>query len=198
MPTDAHSLTPLQWQNHPFSWQLGAVILGILLLSGASYAVIPMVPVPITLQTLAVGLLGAVYGWRLGGLTVILWLIAAALGLPVLASGTAGIARFMGPTAGYLFAFIFATLFMGWVAERGWNERRPLLAFLGMLASNLICLILGASWLALQIGVHKAVAKGVLPFLPGAVIKSVIAVILLKSGAISVALWLQRAQRAKE
>lgn len=198
MPTDAHSLTPLQWQNHPFSWQLGAVILGILLLSGASYAVIPMVPVPITLQTLAVSLLGAVYGWRLGGLTVILWLIAAALGLPVLAGGTAGIARFMGPTAGYLFAFIFAAMFMGWVAARGWNERRPLLAFLGLLTSNLICLILGATWLALQIGVHKAVVKGVLPFLPGAVIKSVIAVILLKSGAIAVALYLQRAQRADD
>ena len=62
-----------------------AVLFGSLILTAGSYITVPMVPVPITMQTFAITVVGAVYGWRLGGLTVLFWLMQGALGLPVFA-----------------------------------------------------------------------------------------------------------------
>lgn len=149
-----------------------ALACGNALLALSSYVAVPMIPVPITMQTLAVTLIGAVFGWRLGTVTVALWLAEAALGWPVLAEGKAGLAVFAGPTAGYLFAFPVAAAACGWLAERGWNGRRPVMAAVNMLAGNALCLALGAAWLSLALGVDKAVAVGVAPFLLGAVLKS--------------------------
>ncbi|TIL81237.1 MAG: biotin transporter BioY, partial [Mesorhizobium sp.] len=87
------------------SWQIGAVGLGTVFLALASYIEVPMVPVPVTMQTFAVTLIGAVYGWRLGAATIVAWLVEGAIGLPVLSGGAAGGHHFVGPTAGYLFAF---------------------------------------------------------------------------------------------
>ncbi|TIM74745.1 MAG: biotin transporter BioY, partial [Mesorhizobium sp.] len=87
------------------SWQTGAVGLGTVFLAMASYIEVPMVPVPVTMQTFAVTLIGAVYGWRLGAATIVAWLVEGAMGLPVLSGGAAGAHHFVGPTAGYLFAF---------------------------------------------------------------------------------------------
>ena len=131
-----------------------------------------MLPVPMTLQTLAVMLVGALYGWRLGVLTILVWLALGALGLPVLAGGTGGIARFLGPTGGYLLAFPFAGALTGWLAERGWNGERMALAFAAMLIAHALCLLLGGAWLATTLGMQKAVAVGVVPFVPGAVVTS--------------------------
>lgn len=79
--------TPLDIQNRSLAWKFGAVILGTVFLALSSYVEVPMVPVPVTLQTLSVALIGALYGWRLGGITITAWLIEGALGLPVLAGG---------------------------------------------------------------------------------------------------------------
>ncbi|MFB2552844.1 biotin transporter BioY [Ensifer soli] len=156
-----------------------AVILGTALLALSSLVEVPMVPVPVTLQTLAVTLIGALYGWRLGALTVAAWLAEAAAGLPVLAGGAGGLAHFAGPTAGYLFAFPLAAALVGWLAGRGWNGRRPVLAFVAMLAGNGACLAFGGAWLAALIGAEKALAFGVLPFLVGALLKSALGACLL-------------------
>ena len=67
-----------------------AVLFGSLILTAGSYITVPMVPVPITMQTFAITVVGAVYGWRLGGLTVLFWLMQGALGLPVFAPGAVG------------------------------------------------------------------------------------------------------------
>lgn len=163
---------PLGLAVQPLAWKIAAVILGTGLLALSSYIQVPMVPVPITMQTFAVTLIGALYGWRLGALTVIAWLVEGALGLPVLAGGSAGLHRFAGPTAGYLFAFPIAAALCGWLVERGWNGQRPLLAFAAMLTGNAACLVLGATWLAAIIGADKAIGLGVTPFLVGAVLKS--------------------------
>jgi biotin transport system substrate-specific component len=171
---------PLALQDQPLAWRLGAVILGTLFLALSSYIEVPMVPVPVTMQTLAVGLVGALYGWRLGGLTITAWLAEGALGLPVLAGGAAGLPHFVGPTGGYLFAFPVAGMLVGWLAERGWNGQRPWLAFAGMLIGNAACLVLGAAWLALLIGPERAIVAGVLPFLLGAVLKSALAAMVLR------------------
>lgn len=181
--TTTPAFSPLDLQNRSLAWQVGAVVLGTLVLAASSYIEVPMVPVPITMQTFAVTLIGALYGWRLGGMTIVAWLIEGALGLPVLSGGAAGAIHFVGPTAGYLFAFPLAGAVMGWLAERGWNGKRPVLAFVGMLAANGVCLAFGAAWLALSIGAEQAVTYGVVPFLIGAVLKSGLGAALLKAMA---------------
>src|SRR3546814_6558006 len=80
-----------------------------------------MWPVPMTMQTFAVLLIGLAYGSRLGTATVALYLFEGAIGLPVLATG-AGLAYFAGPTAGYLFGFVAAAAFVGRLADRGWRS----------------------------------------------------------------------------
>ncbi|ARC90781.1 biotin transporter BioY [Rhodovulum sp. MB263] len=174
------AFSPLDLQNRPLLWKIGAVLVGTLFLALASQAEVPMIPVPVTLQTLAVGLVGALYGWRMGGITIAAWLAEGAMGLPVLAGGAAGLPHFFGPTGGYLFAFPVAGMIVGWLAERGWTGRRMGLAFLGMLACNAACLLLGAAWLALLIGAEAAFTAGVLPFLLGAVLKSALGSMVLR------------------
>jgi biotin transport system substrate-specific component len=174
------AVLPLDLQSRPLAWQMGAVVLGSLFLALSSYIQVPMIPVPVTMQTFAVALVGALYGWRLGGITIIAWLAEGAAGLPVLAGGASGVHHFVGPTGGYLIAFPVAGALMGWLAERGWNGHRVILAFLGMLLSNGVCLVLGAAWLAVLIGPERAVVLGVMPFLVGALLKSALGAAVLK------------------
>jgi len=173
------AFSPLDLQSRPLAWQVGAVMLGTLFLALSSYVEVPMVPVPVTMQTLAVTLVGALYGWRLGAITIIAWLAEAAVGLPVLSGGAAGAHHFVGPTAGYLFAFPVVGVVVGWLAERGWNGRKPVLAFLSLLLGNALCLGLGAAWLATLFGAEVAWTSGVAPFLIGGVLKSVLGAALL-------------------
>lgn len=169
----------LDLQNRSVAWQAAAVLLGTLVLALASYIEVPMVPVPVTMQTFAVTLIGALYGWRLGAITVAAWLVEAALGMPVLSGGAAGLHHFFGPTGGYLVAFPLVAALTGWLAEKGWNGSRPVLAFVSMLAGNLLCLAIGGAWLAVMIGVEAAFLGGVAPFLFGAALKSILAAALL-------------------
>ncbi|RUZ74510.1 biotin transporter BioY [Mesorhizobium sp. M7A.F.Ca.US.006.01.1.1] len=166
------SFSPLRLQDRSLAWQVGAVVLGTLFLALASYVEVPMVPVPVTMQTFAVTLVGALYGWRLGALTIAAWLVEGAVGFPVLSGGAAGAAHFVGPTAGYLFAFPLVGALVGWLAERGWNGKRVMLAFVAMLLGNLACLVLGTAWLAVMIGAEQAVTFGFLPFIVGGLLKS--------------------------
>ena len=162
--------------------QLALVLGGTVALSASSYISIPFWPVPVTMQTFAVLMVGALYGWRLGGITVLAWLLEAALGMPVLAGGKGGIAPFIGPTAGYLFAFPVGAMLMGWLAARGWNGAHPLRAFWAMLLCTTLIVLLGGAWLSALIGPAKGWQLGVLPFLIGDVLKSAM-------GAATLALW---------
>lgn len=181
--SNAASLTPafspLDLQSRPLVWQVGAVVLGTLFLALSSYVEVPMVPVPVTMQTFAVMLVGALYGWRLGAITIIAWLAEAAIGLPVLSGGAAGAHHFVGPTAGYLFAFPVAGALVGWLAERGWNGKRPVLAFVSMLLGNALCLAMGGALLAALFGADVAWSSGVAPFIIGGVLKSALGAALL-------------------
>ncbi|GGE17414.1 hypothetical protein GCM10011529_24920 [Polymorphobacter glacialis] len=129
---------------------------------------------PITLQTLVVTMVGGLLGWRLGMAAVVAWLALGAAGLPVLAGGSGGLAKFAGPTAGYLLAFPVAAGLVGWLAERGWMRGLGR-ALAAMLLGNAVCLVMGAAWLAAVIGGPQALAAGLWPFLPGAVVKSLVA-----------------------
>lgn len=178
--TTSSAFSPMDLQSRTLPVRLLAVAFGTVLLAVSSRIEVPMVPVPITMQTFAVAMVGALYGWRLGALTMLAWLGQAAAGLPVLAGGTAGLAHFAGPTGGYLAAFPVMAALIGWLAERGWNGNRAGLAFLSMLAGNLLCLALGAAWLSRGIGWDAAIAHGVLPFVLGAVLKSAVGALALR------------------
>lgn len=177
------SFSPLHLETRSTAQKLAAVVFGTLILALTSQIEVPMIPVPITLQTLIVPLIGALYGWRLGLATVLAWLGQAMIGLPVLAGGAGGFVHFAGPTGGYLVAFPIIAALTGYLAERGWNGQRAGLTFISFLTANLLCLAIGAVWLASLIGLEKAIAFGVTPFLVGALIKSALGAAILKAAA---------------
>lgn len=177
--TATPSYSPLALDSRPLAIRVLAILVGTIILTLSSYVEVPMVPVPMTMQTLAVTLVGALYGWRLGGITIVAWLAEAAVGMPVLAGGAGGAAHFLGYTGGYLLAFPVVGALVGWLAERGWNGNRPVLAFVAALLGNLVCLAIGGTWLAVMIGTEAAWASGVAPFVLGGVLKSVLAAAIL-------------------
>ncbi len=153
--------------------QLMAVLAGIALLSASAHIKIPFYPVPLTMQTLIVLGIGMTYGVRLGGATLLGYLAAGFIGLPVFAGG-AGMAYMMGPTGGYLAGFFAAAVVLGALAERGWT-RSWATAAAAMLMGNVIIYLLGVAWLTSLIGWDKAVQFGLLPFLYGDALKLIIA-----------------------
>ncbi|MBP1870534.1 biotin transport system substrate-specific component [Ensifer adhaerens] len=165
------------------TWPVKAlfVLLGTGFLALSSQVSVPMVPVPVTMQTFAVTMIGVVYGWRLGIATILAWLAEGVMGLPVLANGAGGLAHFAGPTAGYLAAFPLVGGLAGWLAQRGWTGDRVILSFSAHFAANMLCLVLGAAWLATLIGFEQAIALGAAPFVLGAALKSALAAAVLKA-----------------
>jgi biotin transport system substrate-specific component len=157
---------------------LGLVLGGALLTALASQVSIPTQPVPITLQTLAVTVCGLTLGARRGAASQVAYLLAGAAGLPVFAEGKFGPQWLFGMTGGYLWAFVAAAAFLGWIADRGWARRAlPLIG--GLIGANALILFVGAAWLSLAIGTEAAWTGGVLPFVTGAVLKSLAAVALV-------------------
>ena len=149
----------------------GLALIGTVILWASAHIKVPFLPVPVTLQTLAVPALAALYGFRLGLATVLLYFAEAAMGLPVLTNG-GGIIHFVGPTAGYLLGFVVVTAIVGRFADRHGTDRVVPL-FGTMLGANLILFALGFAWLAWGmplpsggsgIGPEKAFAAGVAPF----------------------------------
>lgn len=136
---------------------------------------VPMAPVPMTMQTFAVLLAGAVLGrWR-GAASALLYLAAAALGLPILSDGASGVEPFAGPTAGYLFAFPVAAALVGAMIGRA-PFLKPVPQTGLMIAAHILILTMGAGWLATSIGLTDALAYGATPFLIGMVVKSALVV----------------------
>ncbi len=178
---DEIAFDPLRLGQRSLVTKAVFVLAGTLILALASQIAVPMVPVPITMQTFAITMIGALYGWRLGAVTVLAWLGEAAIGFPVLAGGAGGIAPFMGPTAGYLASFPIIAALVGWLAERGWSGNRVVRSFLAHLSANILCLAIGGAWLATLIGAEKGWLLGVAPFVLGAVLKSALAATVLKT-----------------
>jgi len=140
---------------------------------------VPLYPIPITMQTFAVFLIGLTFGWRLGGFTIFLYLIEGALGLPVFAKGASGLAVFTGPTAGFLLGFVLVAIVCGWFAERGFDRSFAKL-FVSLIVSNALLYSLGLLWLGIFIGWDKPVLElGLYPFILGDLIKILLVVILL-------------------
>ena len=151
--------------------------LGVVLLTLASRVQVPFWPVPMTLQVLAVLLVGATAGARLGGATVLAWLAIGAAGAPVFATG-AGLAYMAGLTGGYLAGFLAAAVVAGYLADKG-HGRSIGSAFLVMLAGVAMIYALGLGWLANLIGAEKAIAAGLMPFIPAEVLKVALGTVIL-------------------
>ncbi|MFQ5970846.1 MAG: biotin transporter BioY [Alphaproteobacteria bacterium] len=151
-------------------------IVGTLLLWASAKVKVPFWPVPMTMQTFAVLVIGMAYGWRLGGATLLLYLAEGAVGLPVFAAG-GGITYFAGPTTGYLIGFVAAAVVVGWLAEQGWDRShgRSLAA---LLIGDVILFVPGVIWLSFFVdGLAAAIAAGVTPFILGEIAKIALAAV---------------------
>ncbi len=168
--------------------------LGVGLLAIAAKTQVPMwpSPVPVTLGTLAVLSIGAVYGPRLGLATIGLYLLIGALGADVFAGSSAtnnGLAYMMGGTGGYLAGYALAAVALGWAARRGW-DRSALWMALAMLIGNALVYLPGLAWLHLLVadGLHdpsafaspwaQTLAWGLTPYLIGDALKLALAALL--------------------
>jgi len=162
-----------------------ALVLGFGLLTAlAAQVVIPLpwTPVPITGQTFAVLLTGALLGSRLGALAMLAYLIEGASGLPFFYAGGSGVQHLLfSPTSGYLLTYPVAAFVVGLLAERGW-DRRFLTAAAAMTLGSLVILLGGWAWLARFTSPATAFQAGVAPFLIGDVIKVALAAAVLPSG----------------
>ena len=168
------------------AWARNALLAvgGSLLLTLSAKINVPFYPVPLSMQTFAVLVIGAAFGWRLGAATVLLYLAQGALGLPVFA-GTPekgiGLAYMMGPTGGYLVGFVAGAVLTGWLAERGWDRSFLWLAA-AMFIGHAVIFVYGLAWLASGIGLAKAWALGVAPFYLATVFKTLLAAACIKAG----------------
>jgi biotin transport system substrate-specific component len=163
-----------------------ALVVGFSLLVALSAQVViplPFTPVPVTGQTFAVLLAGALLGSRLGPAAVALYLFEGAAGLPFFKGGASGAHYlFFAPTAGYLLAFPVAAFVTGRLAERGW-DRRVSTAAGAMALGSLVILAGGWGWLAATTGdAARAFLVGVAPFLVGDVVKIALASAALPLG----------------
>lgn len=165
----------------------GRVAVNMMLVIGASLLVaiaaqvavpIPFSPVPLTLQPLAVLLVGVALGSTRGSAALLLYLLEGASGLPVFAQGHGGAIWLAMPTAGYLFAYPFAAFVAGWFSERGWGNS-TLRAVSGMLVALAVIYMGGWSWLSLVAGPRAAFTMGVAPFVIADIVKIALGASLL-------------------
>ena len=152
-------------------------LFGTLLLAISSKVQVPFWPVPMTMQTFVIFLIGMTYGVRLSFATVALYLFEGAAGLPVFASG-GGIAYLTGPTAGYLYGMLFASVVISHLANLGFSKTY-FKAVITLVTGSIIIFALGIIYLGSIIGYQKAVAAGLYPFIPSELFKIALAVALI-------------------
>jgi len=165
---------------------LSLIVAGSLILTLSAKVQVPFHPVPMTMQTLVVLLLGMVYGPKLAGATLLAYLAQGAAGLPVFA-GTPekgmGLAYMAGPTGGYLLGFLIAAVLVGHLAERGWDRTPLKLAATGFLGLAAIYAP-GLFWLGTAVGWGGELLEfGLWPFLPSEVLKLALLVGIVHVGA---------------
>jgi biotin transport system substrate-specific component len=170
------ALAPLDWTR-----SVGVVFAFSLLTALAAQVSIPAWPVPITGQTFAVTLTGALLGSRLGAAAMILYLVEGVCGLPFFSGGRGGPQMLLGPTAGYLVAFPAAAYITGAFAEHGW-DKRFFSAAASMAIGSAVILLVGWAWLTQFMPAKVAFHAGVTKFLIGDIIKIVLAAAVLPSG----------------
>jgi biotin transport system substrate-specific component len=157
--------------------QIFLAVVGTLILTLSAKTKVVFGPVDMSLQTLAIFLIAAVFGLRLGVATLLLYLAEGALGVPVFQSSPekgVGIAYMLGTTGGYLVGFVVAAAIVGYAADRGWD--RSIVKFFGaVLLAEIVMLALGFAWLAGLIGAERAWQFGIVPFIVPDLVKVALA-----------------------
>src|SRR5215207_10665931 len=185
------------WPRHAgIAWFRGAALtlVGVVLLTTSAKIKVPFYPVPMTMQTFIVLVIGVAYGWRLAAVTLLLYLAAGAFGLPVFADTPekgVGVPYMLGPTGGYLVGFLAAATLVVLLAERGWDRGAAWL-FAALLLGHVVIFAFGVAWLAHHIGLARAWNAGVTPFYLAALLKSALGVVVVRG-----AWWLDQRAAAR-
>ncbi|MGB4778735.1 biotin transporter BioY [Microbacterium sp.] len=169
-----------------FALDAGLVVAGAAVVALLAQVEVPLWPVPITGQTLAVVVVGAALGARRGAAALVTYLLAGLAGLPVFAGFTGTVAAVAKPSFGFIIGFVFAAFVAGWFAERAW-DRRPLLAFAGFVLASAIPFLFGIPYMAFILnvvgggtyGLSEILAFGLWPFVLGGLIKAALAALLI-------------------
>ncbi len=164
-------------------YDITLVIGGSLLiaLSARLKVLLPFSPVPVTAQTFAVLMIGALLGAKRGGLAALAYIIEGALGLPFFSSG-GGYTVLLGWTGGYLIGFVPAAYLTGFLAQKGW-DRRTGTTVLAMIFGNLVIYAFGLLWMSYLMGINESVlSEGLYPFIVGDLAKIVLAAAVLPAG----------------
>jgi biotin transporter BioY len=179
--TVADLLRPCEKRRAGF-YDIALIIGGSLLIALCAQIkiLLPFSPVPVTGQTFAVLMIGALLGARRGSLAVLAYIAEGLAGLPVFATG-GGLAALRGFTAGYLVGFIPAAYIVGLLAEKGW-DRRVETTVLAMVLGNVVIYAFGLAWLLCLLGVNNVLLKGLYPFIVGDLLKIALAAVVLPSG----------------
>jgi biotin transporter BioY len=169
------------WPRTGLVRDIACVGLGALLTALLTRIEIPLMPVPITGQTFAVLLVGALLGSTRGALSMIVYLGSGLMGAPVFSSAGWGLSHLSGPTGGYLVGFVLAAFLVGWLSERGW-DRKVVATVFAMSLGMVVIYLTGCLWLAHFVGWDAVLGVGVFPFLIGDGLKIACAAIALPSG----------------
>jgi biotin transporter BioY len=171
------------WTRDGLARDFTLVLGGSLLIAAAAQLriALPFTPVPLTGQTFAVLLLGALYGAKRGAATAMSYLMLGIMGLPVFSAAPPGPAALVSPTAGYLAGFVAAAWVTGSLSERGW-DRKPITAALAMLIGSAVLFACGLLWLGRFTGWDLVIQTGLLPFIPGDLLKIALATAVLPAG----------------
>lgn len=178
---------------------IALVTAGAALVAVLAQVAIPLWPVPVTGQTLAVLLVGAGLGAARGAASLTLYALLGAVGLPIYSDASSGWSVLAGPTGGYIIGFIASAAIVGWAAERSWDRGwyKPIITFIG---GSIVVFAFGLPWLAFSLGqlglpndLQSVLVAGFYPFIIGGLIKAAIAAALLPT------LWAaaERSQRTK-
>lgn len=179
--SNAGVLADKAWPQTGIARNIILMLAGSWLIAMTAQIALPIGPVPITGQTFGVLLIAALLGSRLGAGSVAAYLVQGAMGMPFFAGGMAGTAVFAGPTAGYLVGFIAAAFVVGWLAERGW-DRTPARTVAMMLGGTAVIYAFGLLWLSRFTGWDNVLTLGMIPFLPGDLLKVMLAAVMLPTG----------------
>ena len=155
------------------------VLFGTILLAISAKIQLPFWPVPMTMQTFVIFLIGMTYSVRLSFITVSMYLFEGALGLPVFASG-GGIAYLIGPTSGYLYGMLISSVVISYLANLGFSKTY-FKTSISLLIGSFIIFLFGILYLGSIIGYEKAIIAGLLPFIPSELFKIALAVSLIPS-----------------
>lgn len=164
---------------------ISAVTAGVALTALLAQVAVPLWPVPVTGQTLAVLLVGASLGAARGAIAMALYAVLGGIGLPIFSDAAGGWAIIAGPTGGYILGFILAAAIVGWAAEREWDRGwlKPAVTFIG---GSLVVFAVGLPWLAMSLGqlglpndLQSVLVGGFYPFIIGGLIKAAIAAAIL-------------------